>query len=150
MDEFKIAWAAGIMDGEGCVGVRWNKKRKSFTLVVSVTNTDPRMLITLKRMFGGSIQLAHSKNYKPHYKTTWGWFLVSTGACAMLQTVLPHLVVKRDQAELAITFQGMHRKRGGAIGKAIEGNAELLEKQAWLSRRLSDMKHEIPAMKEVL
>ena len=41
-----ISWLAGIIDGEGWVGLnrRFDKNRKGFTIAIQVSNTDPRIL----------------------------------------------------------------------------------------------------------
>lgn len=151
MEETKLAWAAGIIDGEGCIMVCEHRPKRCFTLRVTVTNTDPRMLTAMKSMFGGSICEQRWKGDKPQHRTKWVWVTCSKQAEAALVAMLPYLVTKKDQAELALTFRSLHRKRGGIalIGVRTASNEQLFEQQRWLSKQLQAMKHESLVMEEV-
>lgn len=103
-DKLWVAWAAGITDGEGCIALSRDKlsdTAESYSLRVSVSNTDPKMLDKLKAMFGGVIS-KHGRKAKAHYLDQWCWRVGSKQAANFLQQVLPWLVTKRSQAELAI------------------------------------------------
>ena len=145
MDKFprlKLAWAAGIIDGEGCILLNLNPKRQTYTLRVSVTNTDPKMLKELKSIFGGSIQAANCRNDKAHWKSKWMWVLTCKQADKALSALLPYLITKKDQAQTALIFKTLHRKRGGVAGVLVPGNNKLFEEQEWLANQLKTMKHE--------
>jgi len=47
--EREKAWAAGIIDGEGCIWINSNR------LMLEVFNTDIRMPQKLKDLFGGAV-----------------------------------------------------------------------------------------------
>ena len=140
MEPVDIGWAAGIIDGEGCILLSRNKKRGCFTLRVHVVNTDPYMLIKLKKLFGGSIHESNAKTDLPHWKFKWVWVVVSKDAEIALETLIPFLVTKREQAELAITFRLLKRRRGGRKHTFSKINSELLEKQEHIFHGLRALK----------
>ena len=110
--ETDLAWAAGIIDGEGCIGLHLvtTNTGKCYVLRITVVNTDIRMLEELKRIFGiGSI--AARGRGKPHWKDQWYWLVCSKKAEEVLREVEPYLVSKRDQAEIALLsrrYMGRH------------------------------------------
>ena len=150
VSRLKLAWAAGIIDGEGCILLSLHTKKKSYNLRVTVTNTDPKMLKELKSMFGGSIHAANCKNDKAHWKFKWIWVLVSKEADSALSSMLPYLITKQDQAKTALTFKTLHRERGGNMTVAKPDNDKLFDEQKWLAARLKEMKHESLIESEVL
>lgn len=105
----EIAWAAGFFDGEGSIGIyATGKTGYQYRLSVQVSqkgNTDS--LEKFKELFGGQISCQDkSQNY-------WRWMVYSRQAGNMLEIILPYLVVKKKQAEVALSFQGRRLKSGG-------------------------------------
>lgn len=133
------AWAAGFVDGEGCIAligrsqVLKGKTYQCFVLSLHVANTDIRTLERLKTMFGGTIYPTNHKN-RPNNKPCWTWYCRSALAAAALDKLLPYLFSKKEQAELGIAsrryIQGNGRPRA-------EGN---LEAQSQISTQLKHLK----------
>jgi hypothetical protein len=101
-----VAWAAGFLDGEGSIGIYMNSG--SYRLMVSAgqkNNVEP--LERLLALFGGTIQNNDYGSYATHY-----WMISSRQAGSALKEMLPFLVVKREQAELALEFQARKQPRG--------------------------------------
>jgi hypothetical protein len=99
------AWSAGIIDGEGCIhiGKRTGKNRKGFQLRVLVGNTDPKMILELKSIWGGWTGPC-SKDKREGRKSAWQWIITDTPASKVLEEILPFLICKKEQATLAIEF----------------------------------------------
>ena len=131
-----LAWAAGIIDGEGCISLRpqYGRHRRDhqFYLCVDVTNTDLRMLDHLKRLFGGSIRRCKPI---PNRRPIWQWSLSSAQAGEALNNLLPFLVTKHNQAELGLLSRRYMRRKGARRQSIDEANA--LE---WLDRQLKTLK----------
>lgn len=136
------AWAAGIIDGEGCVSIVCNRSRKAFNLRVHVTNTDMKMLLKLQLMFGGRIYGNSAKNQPAHYKERWYWVVHCKNAHDVLITTLPYLVTKKEQAEKALTFQAVTRRHGGRPHTFREENAKRYLLQEEIFNSLQSMKKE--------
>ena len=102
-----IAWAAGFVDGEGCIALVGRTqlikgtKYRCFVLRLTVSNTDIRTFERLKRMFQVSIYTANHKN-RPQNKPCWVWNCAAANAERALRTMLPYLLCKKEQAEVGL------------------------------------------------
>lgn len=138
------AWAAGIFDGEGCVMLALlhpnaTRKTESWMLRADVGNTDPRMLVKLKAMFGGSIVV---KKKRDRYMPQWRWIVYGNNAVAALTAMLPHLITKKSQAEVALLSRQFLR------GKH-EVNDEKIKQMRWAGQKLKDLKRQLPSLEDV-
>ena len=104
-----LAYAAGMVDGEGCICI-YKKKirnkivdlRKNFHLQVIVTQKDGRIIDWLIGNFGGSAYL-HWKGSPTGYSHEW--VLNHTNALKFLKQIEPFLIYKKNQAQIGIRFQ---------------------------------------------
>lgn len=105
------AYIAGIVDGEGCIGVYWNSDH--WYVVVTVANTDYRLLGYLKYCYNGCISKEHQYGKSKPFKQ---WRVVANDAKLLLKDIEPHLLIKRYRAQLALKFlsyaQGKRIKQG--------------------------------------
>ena len=133
MDSHWLAWAAGIIDGEGCIG--FTKCNGHYALRLEVANTDPRMLDKLREMFGGSIKVKTWKPPATNQRPAWRWYLSTAQAANVLVQVLPWLVTKHEQAELAILSRQFVNRSGkpDPVSKA---------RRIELSHRITQLKHQ--------
>ncbi len=114
-----LAYAAGIIDGEGCLTIQNNiihhKRRRhptdkttySLSLQLSVNNTDPRLGLYLLNIFGvGSVTdvPARRSTYRP--QTKWHVFR-QQAIVRILYQVRPYLVLKGEHADLLIELQAL-------------------------------------------
>lgn len=99
--EVDLAYAAGCIDGEGCIGVYSSGTRSgtSTRLTLQVNNTDFRMIDFFKETFGG---LVFSKDYGK--RVNYVWRANQKLAGEVLEMVLPYLRVKSEQAVAGITY----------------------------------------------
>lgn len=112
-----LAYVAGIIDGEGCIGIKTNGSQKTgakFVIRVSIGHTSEWLISMIHMQFGGSLYLKYAGS--EHHKPAWGWELSSRKAESFLKLILPYLQIKRPQAELALSFQ--HRKVPGHRNEA--------------------------------
>ncbi len=79
--ETDLAWAAGIVDGEGCISLHTVKAKHGscYVLRLSVTNTSLLMLKRLVEIFGGG-NIISQKKYADHHKNRWHWQVCSKQA----------------------------------------------------------------------
>jgi hypothetical protein len=106
--ETDLAWLAGIIDGEGCIRITQEKRnpRMYYYARVTVTNTDARILNKVDSLFPGSLYQLTSKTRGSKDRPCFTWMRENMHAGEVLRAVLPYLVGKRDQAELALRFLG--------------------------------------------
>lgn len=98
-------YAAGIIDGEGCIQLaKCGDLRPGYIrLIVAVKMTDKMVPEALLQAFGGKIYLDRSK--KKGHRLTYSWRITGKEAANFLQHTLNFLITKRKQAELALIFQ---------------------------------------------
>jgi hypothetical protein len=107
----ELGWAAGILDGEGCIGL-WPDSRRPYSARMSVyiANTDERMLLEFQRLFGGTVTprktAAMGAGFKrvPIIKPQWVWQAHGASAIPVLEAVLPYLICKKEKAELCLAW----------------------------------------------
>ena len=99
-----LSYLAGFFDGEGSIYIITNYKRNQHSLVVSITNTDMKILNWIKDFFGGNIAktlFIKEKNNKPCGRIRF----YSQNALFFLKQIEPFLKIKKEKARLAIRFQ---------------------------------------------
>ena len=109
----ELAWAAGAVDGEGCIAIVAVKHKDSvrlqYGLYIAVGNTDPRMPRRLADLFGGNVLV---KSARPGNRTMYEWRIFASKAGAVLKELRPYLIVKGEQADVGIAFAETLRRRG--------------------------------------
>jgi hypothetical protein len=122
-------YLAGFVDGEGCISIiRYGAGRVHY-LRLSVTQLDRRPLDLLRQEYGGSVY----RKVRPGRRDIFEWVVADSTALSALEDLLPHLIVKRDQAVLGIEFQ---RKKGTRPRRTPLTDVELVERdQAYLDMR---------------
>ena len=102
--EIKLAYAAGFLDGEGCIRISRRNPRDgrstSYSLSVMIYQKDGEIMDWLYGNFGGMVYL---KNKTSNW--IYEWRVTEVKAYNFLKELLPFLKYKRKQAELAIQFQ---------------------------------------------
>jgi hypothetical protein len=82
---------------------------------VLVANTDPRLPMWCKENFGGSVIVCKYKA-KAHHRILFKWTIYANKAMFVLQTCLPFMLLKKDQAELAILWQSTKTRKYAKSG----------------------------------
>jgi len=108
-----ICWAAGFFDGEGSIGIMKDSKTRHYYLHLTVAQIDVASLQVLQGLFGGRINLREKRTEKRRAIHTWR--LASQGARQVLEELLPFLIVKHRQAELAIELCNDTANRWGVV-----------------------------------
>lgn len=100
----EAAYLAGIMDGEGSVMIVSRGGGRSLSALLSVTNTKyPMLQWIIDRTMVGLINRQYQETSKR--SETWFWRCWGDGALMVLRQIKPYLVIKGEQASLAIDFQ---------------------------------------------
>lgn len=119
-----IDWAraAAFIDGEGNIHINRRGaegKHRGHYLKVTVTNTDPRLLLWFKQKFGGAVN-GSGKRQKSNHRQAFRWLCSCRTAAEVLRGCLPYLLLKRDQAEIALAFQSTLRGPTGRGQKVAD------------------------------
>lgn len=107
MRKTDFAYAAGIVDGEGCIEIVKFKhpprKNPQYRLRVQVVSTDMWLCQWLHFGFGGSVR--ERTKIPCQQKKQWYWIIQDSNGAAFLKLILPYLRIKQPQAELGVRFQ---------------------------------------------
>ena len=117
-DQIGYAYAAGLIDGEGCIRIArsrvvpTNENRSvCYSIELQIRMTDRSPLDYLQELFGlGHIYATASS--KPQWKDTYVWMCKSGQVTKVLRLVRPYLIIKARQADLALEFDGRLRVVG--------------------------------------
>jgi hypothetical protein len=109
------AYLAGFFDGEGCVMTR-RGSGGYWELRLSVGQIDPAPLYLLQGRFGGGI---YRKSKGLLGRQVWAWVITGDKAAKALEALAPHLIVKRDQALLALEFWSADRETRPELARLV-------------------------------
>jgi len=113
-------YAAGFFDGEGCVMVMKSQghlPRPNYSLKVAITNTDLEVLREFQQKWGGYVYQMQSKT-----KSRWQWQIARPGIVRFLEAVYPYLYSKKEQVEIALSYNEI-------VPKSNRGRGSLSDEQ---------------------
>jgi len=116
----RCAYMAGLMDGEGSFSIvktsakskskkpeKFGKRNIRYHLHIKIANTSLAMLEWVTANFGGQISI--KKKWKANWKKRYDWVMTSNSKMEKFSlNVLPYLIVKAEQAKIAIEFCRLH------------------------------------------
>jgi len=107
LTEPEKAYFAGLFDGEGCIHIARIKRNYGafyyFQLHLIFSNTNKQVMDYLTSKFGGNLIIR--KPYKKRQRSYYMWRIYSQKAKELLEIILPYLIIKKEEALLAIKFQ---------------------------------------------
>jgi hypothetical protein len=101
----EVDWArlAAFIDGEGSIVInKAGKNGTRFTVRISISNTDPRLIHWIKNTFGGSVCIHRVSN--PKHRDSMKWDAACREAQTILQNCYQYLIIKREQADVALAY----------------------------------------------
>lgn len=128
IDDKKLYYLAGIIDGEGTIGIRRQDSytgRYIYSHHIAIKNSDVRLIHWLVDNFGGTFPKPHTE--KDNYKDTYNWQLSSSSSYKLLKKVGCYLLLKREQADLAIELYEKVSSRFGKTKPLFGWRKELAE-----------------------
>lgn len=142
MNEVDLSYAAGIIDGEGCITIQKSNSSTCisgyiYSLSVLVRMTDFEIPLWFNEMFGGSFGIA--RKAEGNRKTVYRWAIRSQEASEFLDSIFPYLKSKQSQAEVAIEFQcnRSYKYGGGRLSKPLS----VLQSEEVLANKLKELHH---------
>lgn len=144
----RLAWFAGLVDGEGCI-TYWiddsgkylrkdGTKNRSVRVSVNIVNTNI-LIIRELRAIADTLGIPYKVDIKVResetHKTCWRVsFDGSKRATAILTAILPWLVGKKEQALIALSVLEHRAKTRG--GRHQDAGQVLVEDDQWLMSQL--------------
>ena len=141
-------YAAGLFDGEGYVRVaRWEKPNSThvrYQVFVGIGMSHLPVIRLLQQTYGGGVNVNRHSTRNPKHRDQFVWNVASQKAATFLRGVLPHLVVKRRETELALELQAsidQWKHKLGSRHGFHERRDEVFAYRAHLARQIADLKH---------
>lgn len=103
--EIVLAYTAGIIDGEGYIGIMHHKRKtrsSSYERVLKVGNTNEHLIDWLVHMYGGHKETVNQKGSR---KPSWNWILWGEKAVDLLTQIYPYSIIKKSQIDVFLRFQ---------------------------------------------
>ncbi len=98
-----LAYAAGILDGEGSVVLTRNRKNRWPSPQVSISSNDYELMLWLRERFGGSVVKTHPR--KPEHAVSYEWKVTDRKALGFLTLVRPYLVIERKKVRADLLLE---------------------------------------------
>jgi hypothetical protein len=140
-----IQYLAGLIDGEGYVGIRrclkkekGRKDQLEFKPTVVIANTNYNLMLMLKKTFYGSI-CKKNLGLKILWKQSYSFEFNRTEIKEILPKLIPYLIIKKEQAILVMDLFKTYKNHYG-VGHAytkeqISKKEELHIKSLKLNKR---------------
>lgn len=127
---FTLAWAAGFVDGEGCISIckqRYQDPRRKLTyrLCLSITQNNLEVLEHLRDGLGITDCIYKVKRKPQHNRQVYALNFNGKCALAVIIALYPYLIRKQPEAQTAIDFwrHGQCGKHPGPRGWSASVNA---------------------------
>ena len=121
------AWAAGFFDGDGNIYARKQTSSKNFIIRSRIGQVNEPVLEFMKSVFGGNV----NKHWHPrndNCQQMYDWTTHTNNSIKFLNNILPYLIEKHQQAEIAISMKKYIDRRD-------------YKTQRLLSDQISELKH---------
>jgi len=94
ISDFDLGWFVGIIEGEGSIGYRYNKRTGYLCTELTVSSTDEDIIDKLDKIYPGKSK--YVKKYTNHYKEQFVWAVTSRkGIRTILTKILPYMGKRR-------------------------------------------------------
>ena len=113
--DIEAAYIAGIVDGEGCIGI-YEKCNAGNFIQLTIANTDKGLIDYLQTMLHSNA-VKSPKDKRPRNKQSYSVTVDRERAHAVIKRIFPYLRVKNPQASLALRFKAWQNDRCGGYSK---------------------------------
>ena len=137
LTEAELGYLAGLLDGEGCINITKDGPRY-YKLQVTFSQTNEALLSHWQQRTGiGKVYLKPVRGR--NRSDCWEWHMNHQRAATLLRAILPYVILKKQEATVAIEFMDMCAKQlpsyhGGAM------TDEMLETREAYKDKLHDLK----------
>ena len=132
-----MAYFAGLFDGEGSIHVA-SKSGRGFQLSLHVVLTSHEPLYQMEGWLGGAVH-KHNSRTKGGFESKQ-WTVSGVEAQEILRKLYPHLIIKKEEADVALKFPVMIK--GGTPG--VRGSPKISDEdheyRQYLAQQLKDLK----------
>jgi hypothetical protein len=120
------AYIAGLIDAEGCLGIYAqirNGATYAYYMVVLINMTDEIPIRFITEKVGGSYSLQDLEGKR---KPVYRYFISNKEAEPLLYSILPHLIVKKEQAKLLLEFWEFQKDQSKESKSCLSESREVI------------------------
>ena len=143
-----IEYAAGLIDGEGWIGITSRSRGETYeiNLKVSMSDKGKPALDALSQMFGGRVTAdADATEVR---RSTFRWQLTGRAAAVALRALEGHLVIKARSCRIALDLAEMVEAAPIGRGGGKKWSPEMSERAAMLRSRIQEENRRGPDPKQ--
>ena len=129
-------YAAGLIDGEGYIGIQEAGGSFQVRLKVSMTDKGLPALRAMRRMYGGKV--LKDRDARDRCREAWTWRLTGETAAHVIQEVRPLMLVKAESADVALEFQAMLESAERRSSRSRVWTQEMHDRARMLRARIQE------------
>lgn len=123
-----IIYLAGIVDGEGCIGLEHlsptkGRKKDYYVCRLTVINTSIKLMELLVATLRGQFDTRKKIEGR---KTCYRWHVFGTDLEVAMNSLLPYLLIKKEQAKLVLEYRETVANNGWLISDAVLAHRKAL------------------------
>ena len=131
-----LQYAAGLIDGEGYIGIQRAGGSYQVRLKVSMSDKGRAALDSLAATLGGKVN--PDREATEVRRESFTWALTGERACALISDLRPYLLVKGPAADVALEFDRLHKSLERSPRRGRIWTPEALERAAMLRERIQE------------
>lgn len=138
VDNSKLGWLAGIIDGEGCIGFYKRKPKDNlvYTPELSICNTSLEIINEVNNIIesllddnSGVKTYSHKRN-NPKHKQIYFVSVTGYNLPRLLEKLIPYLIFKKERAKLMIKFKMLRENEIAEYKKSHRGGRPTYSEQS--------------------
>ena len=133
----QLAWAAGFIDGEGCI--RCRPREGLYRVRLAVAQNESQPLLLLQYCFGGNV-------IKGKTTQVYIWEFNGVDVINALEELVPFLVTKKEEAQEVIKYKHCYENLTGPLSDIVKQQRSNLY---YILQKLKDKKSLIRQAKKL-
>lgn len=129
-------YAAGLIDGEGYIGIQQAGGTYQLRLKVSMSDKGTPALRAMKSLYGGKIY--DDRDATISRRASFTWVLTGDKAGEVIERLSPLFLVKRQAADVALEFRKLHQSLEPSPLRGRRWTQEASDRAAMLVRRIQE------------
>jgi hypothetical protein len=117
-------YLAGLIDGDGCI--HFDLTKGNLYVVIKINMTHFGVIDALHKQFGGAFYTRAATNKN---RASFVWGVKNNPAIPILVSIYPYLIVKKEQAKLAIQFYSLNEAANPEIFTYFKEQMHILNKK---------------------
>ena len=140
----RLAWVAGIIDGEGSIMITRSCARDSrryYYPQLKIVNCNTKMIREVVKILELPRRITKIKKAKIYHKQAYIISYAANDAIKILKTVRPYLIAKQRQADVCLNLWRVNRMVLERFGKLAKTGKRVFTNGYEIPAKLADFRH---------